>query len=214
MSFMIWRVPGEGMKLFFKIVVVLISLHVQSVKALDDEDNTGALNQLSVSVIQIPLFQIHPDRNDPALVELKRNTLVGSGYGMRISQKLGGEDPKGSALSSLTLYSLELEEEGTEEKGRGYSLNYSLLGEFHNSLPVDSIRLFNGPVLGAGVSNYNFANQTANEFALTGEVGWQGGIYINNQLRFSIGGVYHIWGFPSETVGEGGYGFIEIGASF
>ena len=163
-----------------------------------------------VSILHIPYFEIRADDDDPSHVELQRDRLHGSGNGLRVFNLFRRNQVVDGAYDGLGAYRVALRERGTREPATGYALNYTMHLQAGDDRINDDLYLYSGVVLGLGIAKFDFSNQSANEWALSGELGFELGVLVARRVSVSIGGVYHTWGYPGETVGYGGYALAEL----
>ena len=68
--------------------------------------------------------------------------------------------------------------------------------------------------LGVGGVGFNFSRTFENTKALAGEMRVEIGVELWERLKLLAGGGGFLWGYPTETVGYGGFGTLSIGMVF
>lgn len=173
---------------------------------------------LTVFYIPVMGMKADEDENEPNLgIEFDADLKAGSGWGGRIgTADLGinyyGKDPFAILDIGLLYLTTQHDEKSTSSHVRtdAVYLEFLLVG-VSDSGPAQWTSSFG---LGVGGAGLNFSRTFDDTKALAGEVRAEIGLEFWNHLKLQAGMGAFVWGYPTETIGYGGFATFSAGVLF
>ena len=156
---------------------------------------------------------IDEDEDEPGLgIEFKADLKRGSGWGGRVGISRSGENPNNFIDVGLLYFKTQHDEKTTDSSVRTEAVYLeSLLVQTRGSGPA---RFTMALGLGVGGVGFNFSRTFDNTKAAAVETRLEFGVELWERLKLQAGGGAFLWGYPTETVGYGGFATVSIGLLF
>ena len=156
---------------------------------------------------------VDEDEDEPGLgIEFKADLKRGSGWGARVGISSTGENPGNFIDVGLLYFKTQHDEKTTDSSVRTEAVYLeALLVGMRGSGPA---RFTLALGLGVGGVGFNFDRTFDNTKAAAGEMRVELGVELWERLKLQAGGGGFLWGYPTETVGYGGFATLSIGMVF
>jgi hypothetical protein len=174
-----------------------------------------AQEELSISALYFPYYNVQADIDPDELnggQQFHHDLEQGEGAGFRIGLLQKGFQSK--VPVSLSYYRVKQREIETKDAVVSQALYLEVLPETELGSPDESIHSFGRIIAGIGVVKFDFVKNKSHEWGAASEIGGQVGLRIGKFLNVAVGVGYFLWGYPSETIGEGSYFNGEVNIVF
>ncbi len=169
----------------------------------------------SFTALYIPVIgmKADKDKSEPNLgVEFDADLKAGSGWGGRIGIR-SYESGSNSVVDIGLLYlTTQHDEKFTDSHVRTDAVYIEML--FVGTSNNGPVRFTGSAGFGVGGAGFNFSQTFDDTRALAGEVRTEIGAELWKHLELQLGGGGFLWGYPTETVGYGGFVTVSCGLRF
>ncbi len=175
--------------------------------------NLVQCEEYRLSAIYFPIYDVDADIDedeDDNGIEFHHDLIGQYGAALKIS-RVKQTSSKNKLLYSVVYHQAKYLEDDNDV--RSHALYFELTTEQYFSRH-NIFRPYMGLTFGAGAVKFEFLNNQNSEWGGASKIGVQMGILIDKKINIGLGMTYFIWGYPSETIGEGGNLCWEMGWTF